>query len=65
MEWKESKPAVVQLAKNNQESKSKNDKNGSVENGIPAGLEALFSACRQIYPDQPNPLQVTALVKFW
>ncbi|XP_069936632.1 suppressor of fused homolog isoform X2 [Cherax quadricarinatus] len=30
---------------------------------IPAGLEALYARCRSIYPDQPNPLQVTALVK--
>lgn len=29
------------------------------------GLEALYSACRNVYPDQPNPLQVTALVKYW
>lgn len=32
---------------------------------IPAGLEFLYSACRQLYPDQPNPLQVTAVVKYW
>ncbi|KFM58539.1 Suppressor of fused-like protein, partial [Stegodyphus mimosarum] len=32
---------------------------------IPLGLETLYTACRQIYPDQPNPLQVTALVKYW
>lgn len=32
---------------------------------IPLGLEALYAACRRIYPDQPNPLQVTALVKYW
>ncbi|XP_066991614.1 suppressor of fused homolog [Anabrus simplex] len=31
----------------------------------PLGLEALYSQCRRIYPDQPNPLQVTALVKYW
>lgn len=29
------------------------------------GLQAIYSACRRIYPDQPNPLQVTAVVKFW
>lgn len=29
------------------------------------GLQAIYSACRKIYPDQPNPLQVTAVVKFW
>ncbi|KAL8598341.1 hypothetical protein ACOMHN_047662 [Nucella lapillus] len=31
----------------------------------PPGLEAIYSACRRLYPDQPNPLQVTALVKHW
>jgi suppressor of fused-like protein len=31
----------------------------------PPGLEALYSLCRRVYPDQPNPLQVTALVKYW
>lgn len=31
----------------------------------PAGLEALYSLCRRIYPDQVNPLQVTALLKYW
>ncbi|PSN35218.1 Suppressor of fused [Blattella germanica] len=30
----------------------------------PLGLEALYSQCRRIYPDQVNPLQVTALVKY-
>ncbi|XP_065156532.1 suppressor of fused homolog [Atheta coriaria] len=31
----------------------------------PAGLEALYTLCRKIYPDQVNPLQVTALLKYW
>lgn len=31
----------------------------------PPGLEALYLACRRIYPDQTNPLQVAALVKYW
>lgn len=31
----------------------------------PAGLESLYSLCRRIYPDQINPLQVTALLKYW
>ncbi|XP_045475827.1 suppressor of fused homolog [Harmonia axyridis] len=31
----------------------------------PAGLESLYSLCRKIYPDQVNPLQVTALLKYW
>ena len=30
-----------------------------------AGLEAIDRACLEIYPDQPNPLQATALVKMW
>ena len=29
------------------------------------GLDAVNAACRAIYPDQPNPLQVTAVVKHW
>lgn len=29
------------------------------------GLEILYEACRQVYPDQPNPLQVTAFIKYW
>ncbi|KXJ13276.1 Suppressor of fused-like [Exaiptasia diaphana] len=31
----------------------------------PPGLEAIYSTLRRLYPDQPNPLQVTALVKYW
>lgn len=31
----------------------------------PAGLETLYALCRKIYPDQVNPLQVTALLKYW
>lgn len=31
----------------------------------PAGLDALYSACVKLYPTQPNPLQVTAVVKYW
>ncbi|XP_053203998.1 suppressor of fused homolog [Panonychus citri] len=34
-------------------------------NAIPPGLGALYAACRRLYPDQPNPLQVTANVKYW
>ena len=29
------------------------------------GLDALYSVCSQVYPDQPNPLQVTAFIKYW
>ncbi len=31
----------------------------------PVGLEAIYSACNENYPNQPNPLQMSALVKFW
>ena len=30
-----------------------------------AGLEVIDRACLEIYPDQPNPLQATAAIKFW
>lgn len=29
------------------------------------GLDALHSLCKQIYPDQGNPLTVTAVIKYW
>lgn len=29
------------------------------------GLDALHSLCKEIYPDQSNPLTVTAVVKYW
>jgi len=32
---------------------------------LPPGLTAIYSYLRQFYPDQPNPYQVTALIKFW
>ncbi|XP_045530537.1 suppressor of fused homolog [Pieris brassicae] len=32
---------------------------------MPAGLKALYEACSKIYPDQPNPLQVTTRLKYW
>ena len=31
----------------------------------PPGLSAIYRFLRQIYPDQTNPLQVTALLKYW
>ncbi|ELU09419.1 hypothetical protein CAPTEDRAFT_156783 [Capitella teleta] len=31
----------------------------------PPGLHAIYSACRKLYQDQPNPLQVTAVRKYW
>ncbi|XP_063371346.1 suppressor of fused homolog [Cydia amplana] len=32
---------------------------------VPAGLKALCDACSELYPDQPNPLQVTTRLKYW
>ncbi|XP_072941345.1 suppressor of fused homolog [Epargyreus clarus] len=32
---------------------------------MPAGLKALCEACSRVYPDQPNPLQVTTRLKYW
>lgn len=29
------------------------------------GLQSIDRACLLIYPDQPNPLQATAVVKLW
>ncbi|KAK2148100.1 hypothetical protein LSH36_516g01015 [Paralvinella palmiformis] len=31
----------------------------------PVGIQAIYNACRRLYPDQPNPLQVTAVLKYW
>lgn len=31
----------------------------------PAGLKALIDMLQIVYPDQPNPLQVTTLLKYW
>nr|XP_002129739.1 suppressor of fused homolog [Ciona intestinalis] len=31
----------------------------------PPGLDAIYQACRNVYHDQPNPLQVTAVIKYW
>ena len=31
----------------------------------PPGLSSIYQACKSIYPDQANPLQVTAVIKYW
>lgn len=41
------------------------DQETEVDDWDYAGLEAIDRACLEVYPDQPNPLQATALVKFW
>uniref|UniRef100_A0A8C9XYA5 Suppressor of fused homolog n=1 Tax=Sander lucioperca TaxID=283035 RepID=A0A8C9XYA5_SANLU len=32
---------------------------------FPPGLQAIYGECRRLYPEQANPLQVTAIVKYW
>ncbi|XP_078269504.1 suppressor of fused homolog isoform X2 [Rhinoraja longicauda] len=32
---------------------------------LPPGLHAIYQECKRLYSDQPNPLQVTAIVKYW
>ncbi|XP_039217577.1 suppressor of fused homolog isoform X1 [Crotalus tigris] len=32
---------------------------------FPPGLHGIYGECRQLYPEQPNPLQVTAILKYW
>lgn len=32
---------------------------------VPLGLQSLIDQCLKIYPDQPNPLQVTTVLKYW
>ncbi|XP_078479346.1 suppressor of fused homolog [Lampetra planeri] len=31
----------------------------------PPGLRAVYEECHRRHPEQPNPLQVTAIVKYW
>ena len=31
----------------------------------PQGLQAIYAECSRVYPDQRNPLQVAAVVKYW
>ena len=32
---------------------------------VAPGLEAIYKTCREVYPNQPNPLQIAAVVKYW
>ncbi|XP_037814960.1 suppressor of fused homolog [Lucilia sericata] len=41
------------------------DDNRQVPPPPPAGLKALIDMLQCVYPDQPNPLQVTTLLKYW
>ncbi|CAH0599515.1 unnamed protein product [Chrysodeixis includens] len=38
---------------------------GQADPLVPAGVAALCEACSRLYPDQPNPLQVTTRLKYW
>ncbi|KAM6347882.1 suppressor of fused homolog isoform 2-T3 [Alca torda] len=38
---------------------------GSFQSLFPPGLHGIYGECRRLYPDQPNPLQVTAILKYW
>lgn len=31
----------------------------------PAGMQTIINECMKMYPDQPNPLQVTTRLKYW
>lgn len=53
------------MASEDQEENSVESSDEESEEWEYAGLEAIDKACLEIYPDQPNPLQATAVVKFW
>jgi len=38
---------------------------GSMPVTPPPGLQAIYAECSRVYPDQRNPLQVAAVVKYW
>uniref|UniRef100_A0A8C4W2X4 Suppressor of fused homolog n=1 Tax=Gopherus evgoodei TaxID=1825980 RepID=A0A8C4W2X4_9SAUR len=38
---------------------------GSFPALFPPGLHGIYGECRRLYPEQPNPLQVTAILKYW
>lgn len=42
-----------------------NGGNNTMASTTALGLEALHSLCREVYPEQTNPLTVTAVVKYW
>ncbi|KAG7159799.1 Suppressor of fused-like [Homarus americanus] len=65
MDWKEGHGAGPGLVQGQIPGQDQVVGGGEGPAPIPAGLEALYARCRSIYPDQLNPLQVTALVKYW
>ena len=38
---------------------------GGTQPMVPPGVVAIYLACSKIYNNQPNPLQVTAVRKYW
>lgn len=44
---------------------NKNVMNPTKQMAPPAGLQSIINECLKIYPDQPNPLQVTTVLKYW
>uniref|UniRef100_A0A1A9VET9 Suppressor of fused homolog n=1 Tax=Glossina austeni TaxID=7395 RepID=A0A1A9VET9_GLOAU len=53
------------MASGSQADQSKKINSNSLQPPPPAGLKCLIDMLHRIYPDQPNPLQVTTLLKYW
>lgn len=45
--------------------KNKEGLNGYQSCPKPLGLDTISKVCGELYPGQPNPLQITALLKYW
>lgn len=45
--------------------KPHDDNNVGQQPLVPPGVVAIYHACSTIYKNQPNPLQVTAVRKYW
>ena len=41
------------------------EQGGGQPQPVPPGLVAIISTLQSIYPNQRNPAQVTAVVKYW
>ncbi|CAH8858422.1 unnamed protein product [Trichobilharzia szidati] len=61
-------PNIMNSSSTSHNSNSNNNSNipsMKEEHTTALGLKAIYAACRVLYPDQPTPLQVTAVRKFW
>jgi len=56
-------PTEVILIKLDEMAEANLDKKPEVK--PPPGLKAIIDHLGQVYPNQPNPLQVTTLLKYW